>query len=241
MESGYCHEVHSEDPPLQGSLATTPLPALLARVAGQRFTGALVIENRGDVWLADGRTYLATTPTSPDLSAVLADPVSSTPSAAPPAPAGAPGVSVDDIVVQHPGVENYLRRLLHEHSLNALFEILVATDATYRIEPGVTHPIGPRFAEDTGELVAKAEQRLGIWRRIATRIPTTGAVFTLSTALPPGTEERVITADEWRFLSRLDGRNTVADIVTDTGESAFRVCSVLYRLLLEGLVVEADS
>ena len=49
-----------------------------------------------------------------------------------------------------------------------------------------------------------------------------------------------MTADEWRYLSLLDSHRSVADVITETGESAFRVCTSLYRLLLEGLIEEVS-
>jgi hypothetical protein len=223
---------------LEGTLTTDPLPVLLARVAGNGMTGALKVDDKGEVWVDQGRIYLAITPSSPDLSAVFLDPLIDTMDADRRHPVGLADQSLELTLEDHPEIEDDLQRLLHEFTLNSLFELLVVTEGSYQFEPGRIHPIGSRFAEDTGDLVAKAEQRLEIWRRIATRIPSTSAVFTLSPSLPSDIGERLVTADEWRFLSRLNGRNTVADIINQTGESAFRVCSVLYRLLLEELIEE---
>ena len=225
--------------PLEGSLTATPLPALLTTAATEGVTGTLIVDGKGEVWFDRGRVYLASTPTGPDLSTVLADPFIGGEGTPPPNIATLGQQSLDDLVAERPDAEEGLRRLLHEHNLNALFELLVVTDAPYRFAPAAAHPIGPRFAEDTVELTTKARQRLEIWRRIAVKIPNTSAVFTLSPSLPTEVGERVVTADEWRFLSRLDGTNTVADIINQTGESAFRVCSALYRLLLEELIEEA--
>jgi len=234
-----------------GTLSDTPLPALLSAIAGDGMTGVLRIGDGSEVWFSAGRTYLASTGSSPDLARVLFDGNVGTEAelralldregddrAA--GDNGAPS-ALDRMLADHPGSEGAVRRLLHEHNLNALFEMLVPTDASYRFDGDETHPLGDRFAQETGELVAKAQERLEIWRRIAARIPSTGAVFTLARSLPTDVDQRLVTADEWRFLSLLDGRNTVADVITETGESAFRVCSSLYRLLLENLVEEAAT
>jgi Domain of unknown function (DUF4388) len=230
---------------IEGTLEATTLSSLLSTLAQEQRTGLLRIDGGSEVWLCLGRTCLALTPSTPDLSTVLFDSdVASADAIAAALSDGSPlpfrpdrPSALDQLLHQRPESVGPTERLVHELSLNALFELLVPSDAAYRFEPDVMHPIGVRFAQDTFELVANARRRLEIWRRIAARIPSTGAVFQLAPALPGG--ERLVSADEWRFLSRLDGRRTVAELIADTGESAFRVCSSLYRLLLEEVILEA--
>ncbi len=222
-----------------GTLSDTPLPDLLATIAADRRTGLLRIGDGSEVWFDDGRICLASTPSSPELAHALYGGDIGT--LAEIESALAADSAIDALIARHPEAEVAVRRILHEHNLNSLFEMLVPSEASFHFEPGLHHPVGSRFAEDTAELVVEAQERLEIWRRIAARIPTTSAVFTLARTLPGQVDQRLVTADEWRFLSLLDGRNTVAHVIADTGESAFRVCSSLYRLLLEGLVEESSD
>lgn len=191
------------------------------------------------MWLSGGQIYLAQTAASPDLASVLFAAELGTVAEIGSHLADASTSGVDALIEAHPGSEPAVKRLVHEYNLSALFEMLVPSEAAFSFEPDASHPLGDAYAESTAELIEQATGRVEIWRRIASRIPSTSAVFALETSFPPDAEERVVTADEWRFLSRLNGRNTVADVITQTGESAFRVCSVLYRLLLEDLIVEA--
>jgi hypothetical protein len=233
-------------PDIDSPSETAALSSTLATLAGEGRTGVLRIGTGGEVWLCEGRIYLALTGTSPDLAKVLYDTeVAPVDAIAAALSNGAPvryrpGAvnAFDRLVAERPEAEDPLRRLVHELSLNALFELLVPSPARCHFESDVVHPIGVRFAQDTGDLMASARRRIEIWRRIAARIPSTSAVFRLTPALPEG-GERLISADEWRFLARLDGRRTVADIIAETGESAFRVCSSLYRLLLEEIILDA--
>ena len=234
-------------PEVSGSLDLTALPALLRSLADAERTGVLRIDDGAEVWLHQGRTCLALTATSPDLAKVLFDGDLGTPEAIaaalrqPPKPTGPDGSGpsgVDRLLAERPEAEATVKLLIREVSLNTLFELLVPSRAAYRFDSGVVHPLGARFADDTRTLLAAARQRVEIWRRIAARIPSTAAVFVLASDLPEAQEERLVTADEWRFLARLDGRRTVADLIAETGQSAFRVCSSLYRLLLEELVVD---
>lgn len=231
-------------PEVIGSLDVTALPALLRSLADAERTGVLRIDGGAEVWLHQGRTCIALTVASPDLAKVLFDGDLGPPEAIAAAlgqpPTGGvdgPG-GVDRLLAARPEAEAAVRLLIREVSLNTLFELLVPSRAGYRFEPDALHPLGARFADDTRTLLAAARQRVEIWRRIAARIPSTGAVFVLAPDLPEAQEERLVTADEWRFLARLDGRHTVADLIAETGQSAFRVCSSLYRLLLEELITE---
>jgi hypothetical protein len=244
------------DDVVEGSLATTSLPQLLATLAAEARTGVLRIDDdrqqHSETWLSDGKTYLVSTSSSPPLSEVLfggglantVEAIELAISSADRASHRANGsdgaaVTIDAMLGDQPEATESLRRLLHEHNLSSLFEMLVPSDARYRFEPGCVHPLGDRFAEDTAELVDQAERRVQIWRRIAARIPSTTAVLRLAGELPEGRQERLVSAEEWRFLAQLNGTNTVADVICATGESAFRVCSTLYRLLIENVVTDS--
>ncbi len=225
---------------LHGRLTDFPLAALMRSLESRRRTGALSLADGGEVWFSDGRVYLATGPDGSPLSAVLfgaeigtldeierlfAEPDESE-------------SVLDRILEQRPDREPLIRRLLHEYNLNTLFALLVPSDAEFSFESGRSHRLGDRLAADTGTLLAQAEHRIEIWRMIATRIPSTTAAFQMALTMPDHRYERMISADEWRYLARLDGRTSVAEVITSTGESAFRVCSTLYRFLLEGLIEE---
>ncbi|MGB5758721.1 MAG: DUF4388 domain-containing protein [Acidimicrobiales bacterium] len=225
---------------LQGNLRDFPLPALMRSLASGGRTGTLTVDGGSEIWFSNGRVYLATTDGGSPISAVLygADVGSLAEIEGLFAMPETEATVLDQVLARSPETEPLIRRLLHEYNLNSLFELLVPTEAAFTFEAGRHHRLGDRLAGDTGTLLAQAEHRVEIWRRIASRIPTTSASFRLSANLPDSHFERLVSADEWRYLAQLDGTNTVADVITNTGESAFRVCSTLYRLLLERLIEE---
>ncbi len=225
---------------LQGNLKDFPLAALMRSLESKSRTGALSLAGGGEIWFSDGKVYLATTNEGSPLSAVLfgADVGALSDIEALFALPDTEPTVLDQVLTARPECEPLIRRLLHEYNLNSLFELLVPTEAAFTFEAGRSHRLGDRLAGDTGTLLAQAEHRVEIWRRIASRIPSTSAAFRLAASLPDSNFERLVTADEWVYLAKLNGRTTVADIITLTGESAFRVCSTLYRLLLEGLIEE---
>ncbi len=228
---------------LEGNLRDLPLRNLLETIAEQERTGVLSLEGQCEIWFSKGRIYLASNASSPAISEVVfgADAGSLASIQASFATHESDRSVIVEILESHPDSEPVLRRLIHEHNLNCLFEVLVPADLDYHFEPDREHRLGDSFAVETTELLGQASRRVEIWRRIASRIPSTSAVFELSPILPDGLVERLVSYDEWRYLAQMNGKNTVADIITETGESAFRVCSVLYRLLLEGVIGEANS
>ncbi len=225
---------------LQGNLRDFPLPALMRSLQTRKRTGALTVAGGSEIWFSHGRVYLATTADGSPLSAVLygADVGTLHEIEALFAMPESEDSVIDQVLAFRPESEPLIRRLLHEYNLNSLFELLVPTEAAFTFEAERSHRLGDRLASDTATLLAQAEHRVEIWRRIASRIPSTAASFRLAPSLPDSNFERLVSADEWQYLAMLNGTNTVADVITTTGESAFRVCSTLYRLLLERLIEE---
>jgi hypothetical protein len=232
--------VHDEA--LQGRLSDFPLAALMRSLESRKRSGALSLADGSEIWFSEGRVYLATTREGSPLSAVLygADVGTLEDIEAMFAGTGSDESVLDQVLDDRPDRETRIRRLLHEYNLNTLFELLVPSDAEFSFESGRRHRLGDRLAVDTGTLLAQAEHRIEIWRMIAGRIPSTNTRFRMAATMGDGRFERIVTADEWQYLACLDGHTSVAEVITSSGESAFRVCSTLYRLLLEGLIDEVD-
>lgn len=219
-------------------LTDLSLAESLAALESLEVTGLLLVGTTGEVWLSEGMVYLARTPASDDLADVLvATGAIDQAEAEGLLQTGSPGAT-DELSEQHPASIPILDRLLHEHNLSALFELLVPEQSTYSFEHNTVHAIGQRFAEPTAQLVAQAQSRMQIWSKIANAIPSTDIAFRLTPSLPSGQDEYLVSADQWRYLALLDGPTTVSDLIRLTGESAFKVCSTLYRLILEGLIVQ---
>lgn len=222
-----------------GDFDQQSLSQVLGVLATERKTGVLRIDGESEIWIDEGAIYLALTQSSVAVADVLFGSGVANEQVIADLLAAENANASQALADQYPDSVAILDRLLHEFNLTALFELIVPSALGFRFEPGAHHPVGPRFSEPVSELIAQAERRLEIWTKIAARIPNTTLTFKLSGALPDAVDERVITGDEWRYLAILDGDTSVAGVIGRTGESAFRVCSTLYRLLLEGLIEEA--
>jgi hypothetical protein len=189
------------------------------------------------LWLADGRIYLAQSAQGPRIADVLFGANVGSLADVNAALNGAGSTSaLDTLLEDHPDRGPVLERLIHEANLTALFELLVPSDEAFTFDEGATHRLGTVFSESAAGLLDQAARRLDIWKQIAKRIPNTSVVFGLNPDLPG--EEQLISNDEWRYLALLDGRTSVSEVISRTGDSAFRVCTGLYRLLLEDLIHE---
>lgn len=221
----------------EGSLAEMPLREIVLQLSEQRATGALRIRDGGAIWMSDGRIYLAQSAQGPRIADVLFGASVGTLSEINAALNGAgQTTAVDTLLANHAARGPVLERLIHEANLTAMFELLVPSGEQFSFDEGATHRLGTRFSESSNSLLDQATRRLDIWKQIAHKIPNTGVKFALNSDLP--SDEQLISNDEWRYLAMLDGRTSVADVISRTGESAFRVCSGLYRLLLEDLIHE---
>lgn len=227
------------DEALQGSLRDFPLPALLRTLAGANRTGVLQLEGGDEIWLSDGRLYLATSPNAASVATVLSSAGAGSEayinSLAGARTASSPSI-LNMVLGTEPQLAQRVARTLYEYNLNAVFELLIPSDVGFFFQPGDSHPLGAELSHDTESLVARAEQRMEIWREIAEQVPSTAAVYRLTPSLPADATSREISAEDWRYLSLVDGHRTVADLVSATGASAFQVCSTIYRFLLEGLI-----
>lgn len=224
---------------LRGDFQRYSLGNVLQGLSDADKTGVLLVDGGGEIWMSEGSVYLARTPASDPIADVLYGLDAPTEAEIDELLRDGGHQAARQLAERYPEMVSSLDRLLHEFNLAALFELIVPSSKTYTFEEARLHPIGARFGEPASELVAQAERRLEIWTRIAAKIPSTSMAFKVVRVLPEDQEERVVSADEWRYLAALHGGTTVAQVISETGESAFRVCSSLYRLLLEGLIEEA--
>ncbi len=222
-----------------GNLKEWPLEEIIESLAATSKTGLIQISN-SHIWFHQGAIYLVETPNSPKLSAVLfnadvgtlaeiegrfTSPLES-------------GSVIDQLMAEYPNSSEQLKLVVNEYNLSGLLELLLPSEGEFVIMPEKLHRLGHTLAQDANQFVRQCKQRLSIWKNIATAVPSTDAVFVLQHEFPEGAPKRTFSADEWKFISRLDGNNTVEDLVIQTQDSAFRVCTSLYRLMLEGVVVE---
>ena len=221
-----------------GNLGEWPLDQIIDSLSSTSKTGLIQIGS-SEIWFESGSIYLVRTESSPNLSKTLYNAEVGTLTEIDDRFYSEDERSViDQLIEEYPISQDRLRLVMDEYNLAGLLELLVPSDVDFEIHPEQVHRLGSSLAADANAFVGKAKYRLQIWKKIASAISGVDAVFAVNGALPESQPSRNISADEWKYLSRVNGHNTVEQIVYETQEPAFRVCTSLYRLQLEGLITE---
>jgi hypothetical protein len=227
----------ARDVALQGTTDDLPLPELLRLLEGTKQSGMLELTgtNPGVIVVAEGEVTLALSAMGPTLQQVFIGSGLTTGELWDDAAAAAEsGAKLTDSLVEGGVNEDRARAVLYDHTVGAVFELMLPSHDSFAFLAGEEHPIGSRFTFTVDELLADAGQRIDAWKAIAEAIPSISVRMQLAHSLRR--KQLTITADEWHVLSRVDGRATIADIIRELGMSAFAVCAVLHRLLQTGAV-----
>jgi hypothetical protein len=222
---------------LQGTVDELPVPDLLRLLQGTRQSGLLELTgaNPGVVAMHDGEVTLALSAMGPTLQqVVIGSGLASGDVWEEIAAAADAGSTLTDALAAAGVDQDRTRAVLYDHTVGAIFELMLPGDDAFAFLPDEHHPIGARFTFTVDELLADAGQRIDAWKLIAEAIPSISIRMRLSHSIPRA--QMTITADEWHVLSRVDGYATIADIIRELGMSAFAVCAVLHRLLQVGAV-----
>ncbi len=225
---------------LSGSLTDLPLGDLLALLSGPTHSGVVELAGAagGLIVIEKGAVTLALADDGPTLAQVAIGSGLATPEMWEHAYATAlKGRSLAAALIDEGVDPATLESVLRDHVVGALFEFLLPSDTSFAFLPGATHMIGTRYRFEAQALVADAARRVEVWKTVAESIPSTAMVVQLSRSLPG--DSITISTEDWRVLSLVDGRTSVADIVRSLGVSAFTVCEVLHRLLQSGCIEAA--
>jgi len=125
---------------------------------------------------------------------------------------------------------------LTDRIVEALFPLLLVPDAGFDFLDGDRDPSGSPVRLPVADALTRARERLENWKAIAASIPSLEAVAGFSPLPPPGVEQVTIGVADWPIAAMIDGRRDVADLVRDSGRSAYDVCLALHHLLAAGVV-----
>jgi hypothetical protein len=134
--------------------------------------------------------------------------------------------------------ENVLREALAEQIVDAVFDLLRWPDGDFAFALDEGNPDDIGLALPVDELVAEARRRIEYWGQISTVVPSREAVLALA---PAPSSDPVVSRDEWRLLGLVDGRRSVADLVSMTGRGEYALVAALAALVERGLLVLASA
>ncbi len=234
---------------LRGTLQDFGAEEILRFLAGTKQSGALVLSGdcSGTVWFAEGQIYGADATTSlPFRDAFLATGLVTEEqwdSAWAEAEADEQESLGAALEVHASLDQNESDRLVESRIIDAVFELVVTSQADFEFRGGEHHPLAGGRQHTVDDVVAASRERLDRWREVATVLPSIAAVVVLAADVPSDAPDLVLSPTEWRIVAHLDGRRSIADITRLLGASAFDVSAVLHRLVVAGAarVVKTDA
>lgn len=129
-----------------------------------------------------------------------------------------------------------LRPVVRQRLVETVFDLYLAGDDLYQFAPGPPHELASLFSSPVEEVLGEVTERLRRWAEIAESIPSTDVVFRLVRQLPAGTDVAEIGVTQWSVLAAVDGRRSVAQVISAVGTSAQAVCTALHELHQRGLL-----
>ncbi|HEY1013309.1 MAG TPA: DUF4388 domain-containing protein [Herpetosiphonaceae bacterium] len=94
----------------------------------------------------------------------------------------------------------------------------------------------PTITSSNEMLIMEGIGRQDEWEQIEQIIPSTSIVLRLVPNPEAGSSDINLAADEWRVLTMINGKNTIAQIADRTGLGTYRACQIVAALLRNGLV-----
>ena len=131
-----------------------------------------------------------------------------------------------------------LQELVHEQSVDALFDLLRWDRGSFRFD--AEHPVErpaalPAIGWSVDDLLEEATRRLEDWPDVEERTGPGEAVVTIGR--PDGDAGANITADGWALLALTDGRRTVDELISLSGQGEYRTRRTLGELAEIGVVM----
>lgn len=132
-----------------------------------------------------------------------------------------------------------LRAMVAEQAVDAVFDFLRWADGdfSFSIDEPSPDDIGVQLGVE--ELVNDAKSRLEPWEHACQVIPSPDTVLIVPVSV---NEDPQLSKGEWALLALVDGRRTVADLVSLAGRGDFAVVSALAAMVERGLLaVRSDD
>ncbi len=101
-------------------------------------------------------------------------------------------------------------------------------------------PPPPTITSSNEMIIMEGIDRQDRWAEIQQFVPNTNIVLRLVQNPDTGSRDINLAADEWRVLTMINGKNSVALIAERTGLGWFRSCEIVVNLLRNGLIEKKE-
>lgn len=119
--------------------------------------------------------------------------------------------------------------------LEAVYTFFTVTSGPFRFHDDVRLD-APTITVSNEVIIMEGVMRQDAWAGIQEHVPSLSMVPRLVPNPSTGTTEINLEAEEWRVLTMVNGKNSVAQIAQRSGLGEFRTCEIISQLLSSGLI-----
>lgn len=123
--------------------------------------------------------------------------------------------------------------------LEAAYTFFTFTSGPFRFHDDI-QPDAPTITQSNEMLIMEGLMHQEAWAKIQDYAPSLSMVPQLVTNPTSTGSEINLEADEWRVLTMVNARNTVAQIAQRSGLGEMRTCEIIAQLLASGLVQKRE-
>lgn len=99
----------------------------------------------------------------------------------------------------------------------------------------------PTITQSNEVIIMEGIMRQDAWAKLQSNLPSLSMVPQIVTNPSATGGEINLEADEWRVLTMVNGRNTIAQIAQRSGLGEMRTCEIVARLLKSGLIMKREQ
>jgi hypothetical protein len=149
--------------------------------------------------------------------------------------AGDDTLSLAQLLAEKAGLDvEQVKAVAAEQATDAVFSLLRWSDGEFAFVVDETDPDDLGATVPVDEVVAEGQRRLAAWAELVEQVPAPDAVVSVN---PVPAADPAASRDEWALVSMVDGKRTVADLVSLSGRGEYAVVSALAGLVSRGLLV----
>lgn len=124
--------------------------------------------------------------------------------------------------------------------LEAAYTFFTFVSGPFRFYDDV-HLDTPTITQSNEMIIMEGIMRQDAWAKIQEQVPSLSMIPRLVPNPASTGSEINLEADEWRVLTMVNGRNTVAQIAQRSGLGEMRTCEIIAQLLQSGLIEKHEA
>ena len=124
--------------------------------------------------------------------------------------------------------------------LEAAYTFFTFSSGPFRFHDEV-HLAAPTITQSNEMIIMEGIMRQDAWAKIQEQVPSLTMVPRLVPNPASTGSEINLEAEEWRVLTMVNGKNTVAHIAQRSGLGEMRTCEIIARLLSSGLIEKRET